>query len=52
MSPNHHAGANADCPLSLWMVWVIQRLSGFGATGRFGVAQLWIVRRPARQSQI
>ena len=27
----NRAGANADSPLSLWMVWVIQRLSSCGA---------------------
>jgi hypothetical protein len=40
----HRAGANADCPLSLWMIWVIQRLSSQRSHLPVGVAQLWIVR--------
>jgi hypothetical protein len=37
-------GANADCPLSLWMDWVIQRLSSQRSHSPVGVVQLWIVR--------
>ena len=40
----HRAGANADCPLSLWTVWIIQRLPSLRSHSPVGVVQLWIVR--------
>src|SRR4029434_3832353 len=41
---SHRAGANAECPWSLWTVLVIKRLSSLRSHLPVGVAQLWIVR--------
>jgi len=45
MMPNR-AVAIADCPLSLWMIWVTERLPSLRNHSLAGVAPLWIPRCP------